>query len=215
MNQSKNYFLNLIFPIMWEILFVILFFFIIERPYRVYVNLGFYIGLVIYFVVIRKRFSFTELKKYLGQKKFWKYVFYTILGLIVAYLISQLPGILFPNLDYGMASMPANEPYSLTAFIISTIFLPCFGEELYFREAMICFDSKKTLIVTSIMGICLFAIEHAIAPLGFVQAALWGIPFALSYIKTKNIYVPMVAHFISDVLINGTAILYFFHTLIG
>lgn len=210
MKGNAKYFFNLFFPIMWEILFVTLFFFIVERPYRVYVNLVFYVGLVIYFVVIKREFSFTELKKHLSQKKFWKYVAYTILGLIIAYFISQLPGIVFPNLDYGMATMPANDPYSLTAFIISTIFLPCFGEELYFRKAMICFDSKKTLIVTSIMGICLFAIEHAIAPLGFVQAALWGIPFTLSYIKTKNIYVPMVAHFISDILINATAILYFF-----
>ncbi|WP_243129552.1 CPBP family glutamic-type intramembrane protease [Clostridium sp. HBUAS56017] len=36
------------------------------------------------------------------------------------------------------------------------------------------------------------------------MAMIWGIPFSISYIKTKNIYVPMMAHFIVNLIGNGS-----------
>lgn len=32
---------------------------------------------------------------------------------------------------------------------------------------------------------------------------VWALPLSLSYIKTKNIYVPMTTHFIGNLLGNG------------
>lgn len=32
---------------------------------------------------------------------------------------------------------------------------------------------------------------------------IWALPLSISYIKTKNVYVPMTAHFIGNLLGNG------------
>jgi len=35
---------------------------------------------------------------------------------------------------------------------------------------------------------------------------VWALPFSLAYITTRNIHVPMTAHAIASVLINGPTV---------
>lgn len=42
---------------------------------------------------------------------------------------------------------------------------------------------------------------------GIFLTILWGVPLSLSYIKTKNIYIPMTAHFLVNLLGNGVDVL--------
>lgn len=51
-----------------------------------------------------------------------------------------------------------------------------------------------------------YALEHALATWGIFLCMIWALPLSISYIKTKNIYVMMTAHFICNIVVNGVAI---------
>ena len=76
-------------------------------------------------------------------------------------------------------------------------------EETFFRKNMISFKNKKVLIITTMLSMFLYALEHSVSIWGIILTMLWALPLSISYIKTKNIYVPMTAHFIGNLLGNG------------
>ena len=41
-----------------------------------------------------------------------------------------------------------------------------------------------------------------------VLTMIWALPLSISYIKTKNVYVPMTAHFIGNLFGNGIDIIF-------
>ncbi|MHB8064544.1 MAG: CPBP family intramembrane glutamic endopeptidase [Ruminiclostridium sp.] len=98
---------------------------------------------------------------------------------------------------------------SLLAFALTTIFLPPIAEEAFYRKGIINFDKKDLLILTSIIGTILFASEHSLKPLGLLISSIWSVPFTISYIKTKNVYIPMTAHFICNFIMNGLTVVLF------
>lgn len=53
----------------------------------------------------------------------------------------------------------------------------------------------------------LYAAEHSLEPWGILLTAIWALPLTISYIKTKNVYVPMTAHFIGNILGNGATVI--------
>ena len=68
---------------------------------------------------------------------------------------------------------------------------------------MISFQNKRMLISTTLLSMFLYAIEHSLTIWGIFLTMIWALPLSISYIKTKNIYVPMTAHFIGNLLGNG------------
>ena len=91
----------------------------------------------------------------------------------------------------------------LFVFAISTIILPPITEELFFRKSIIAFKSKGILMFTALIGMFLYAVEHSLSIWGIFLTMIWALPLTVSYIKTKNIYVPMTAHLIGNLLGNG------------
>ena len=79
---------------------------------------------------------------------------------------------------------------------------------------MISFKSKSVLLITTILSMLLYALEHSIAIWGIFLSMIWAIPLSVSYIKTKNIYVPMTAHFIGNLLGNGIDVIMTIITMI-
>ncbi|MCM1105194.1 MAG: CPBP family glutamic-type intramembrane protease [Clostridium sp.] len=59
-----------------------------------------------------------------------------------------------------------------------------------------------------IFSMLLYAAEHSLKPWGIVLTMLWALPLSVSYIKTKNVFVPMTAHFIVNFLGNGTDVVF-------
>ena len=53
----------------------------------------------------------------------------------------------------------------------------------------------------------LYALEHAFTIWGIFLCMIWALPLSISYIKTKNIYVTMTAHFICNILVSGITII--------
>ena len=100
-------------------------------------------------------------------------------------------------------------------FSISTILLPPVVEEPFFRKNMISFENKGVLIITTILSMLMYALEHSLAVWGVFLVMIWALPLSISYIKTKNIYVPMTAHFIGNLLGNGIDVVFTIIALIS
>lgn len=113
----------------------------------------------------------------------------------------------FPNLDTGMIMLKRDTPARLIAFAISTMFLPAITEESFYRKSIISFRSKPALVLSAVFGMLLYAAEHSLKPWGIFLTAIWALPLTISYIRTKNVYVPMTAHFIVNVFGNGVTVI--------
>lgn len=191
-----------IIPIILESVFI-LSCFIFPKEYFIYTNFIFYLLLLIY-LCIKKDFSLKEwLSSVKSGKKFWKQVIITALFFVIAFIITIILENLFPNYNTGMIALRRNNWLRLIIFAISTIILPAITEETFYRKNMISFQNKRTLLCTTLLSMFLYAIEHSLTIWGIFLTMIWALPLSISYIKTKNIYVPMTAHFIGNLLGNG------------
>ena len=189
-------------PILIEIIFIMSCF-MIPKQYFIYTNFLFYLLLLIYFL-IKKDFSMREwLNNIKSGKNFWKQVMLTTIFFVLAFGITIFLESTFSNFDTGTIALKIDSWLKLIIFIISTIMLPAITEETFYRKNMISFKSKTILVVTTILSMFLYSLEHSLTIWGILLTMIWALPLSISYIKTKNIYVPMTAHFIGNVLGNG------------
>lgn len=203
----KLYIKKLIFPVLWEVLFIATCF-IYSEKYYIYTNFFFYLGIIVYFCVIGD-FKIKDLKENLKKgKKFWGPVLMTTVAMMGALAISSLVAGLFPETNDGMIGLARDNWFQLLIFTISTIIFPPLAEELFFRKAFIRFDSKVILVISALLGMVLYALEHSLAWLGIIQTIIVAVPLTISYIKTKNVYIPMVAHFFVNLIGNGTTVIF-------
>lgn len=202
----KEYIRKNIIPIIIEGVFI-LSCFLVPKEYFIYTNFLFYLLLLIYFCR-KKEFS---LKEWLGNKKsgkkFWKQVVLTALFFVAAFIITSILENSFPNYDTGTIALRRNNWLTLIIFAISTIILPPITEEAFYRKNLISFQNKKMLLCTTLLSMFLYALEHSLTIWGIFLTMIWALPLSISYIKTKNIYVPMTAHFIVNLLGNGTDVI--------
>ena len=203
----KKYVKMNLFPMIIEVIFIISCF-IVPREYFIYTNFCFYLILAIYFWY-RKDFSLKEwLHNLKSGKKFWKYVILTALGFIGAFVITVAFENMFSELNTGMIGLRRNSWITLIIFAMSTILLPPIVEEIFYRKNMISFENKGVLIITTLLGMLMYAFEHSIAVWGILLTMIWALPLSVSYIKTKNVYVPMTAHFIGNLFGNGIDVIF-------
>lgn len=203
----KKYIQKNLFPVIIELIFIISCF-VVSDDYHIYTNFLFYLVLAVYFI-LQKAFSFSEWKKnILGGRKFWIPVIITAAGFMTAFAVTILLEGAFPGLDDGMIGLKRNTWFKLLIFALSTIILPPVVEELFYRQSVIAFSNTKIMILTTLTGMFLYAIEHALSPWGILLVMIWALPLSIAYIKTKNVYIPMTAHFIVNLLGNGTDVIF-------
>lgn len=197
------------FPIMAEALFICCCL-AAPKEYLIYLDFLFYALLALYFY-IRKDFSLKEWMDALKSgKKFWVQVIRTILFFALSFALTSTLEKIFPDLDKGMLLLRAKSRLELFLFAASTIVLPPIVEETFYRKNLISFKSDRILISTTLLGMILYALEHALMPWGIFLCMIWALPLSISYIKTKNIYVPMTAHLICNLIINGITVVQLF-----
>lgn len=189
------------FPIIIEILFILWCLFI--QGYYIYINFLFYAILGIYFY-FRKDFSFKKWLLFLNSGiTFWKQVALTMFFFGIAFIFTNILENIFPYLNTGMINLRVDNGLELILFIGSTIILPPIVEEVFFRKNLTSFKNKKILILTMLLSMFLYALEHALVIWGIFLYMIWALPLSVAYIKTKNIYVPMTAHAICNIVVNG------------
>ena len=147
------------------------------------------------------------MKNLKGGKTFWKQVIVTTVFFLIVFGLTTALESFFPNLDTGMIMLKRDTPARLIAFAISTMLLPAITEESFYRKSIISFRSKPALVLSAVFGMLLYAAEHSLKPWGIFLTAIWALPLTISYIRTKNVYVPMTAHFIVNVFGNGVTVI--------
>ena len=193
-----------IFPIIVEVLFVLAC--LLFQGYYIYINFLFYVVLAIYFR-LRKDFSIQEwLNAIKGGNAFWKHVMLTILFFCLAFVFTNILENMFPYLSTGMINLKADNWLKLILFAASTIILPPIVEEVFYRKNLTSFKNGKILILTTLFSMFSYALEHTFTIWGIFLCMIWALPLSISYIKTKNMYVVMTAHFICNFVINGIAV---------
>jgi len=159
------------------------------------------LGIYFYF---RKDFSFKKWLLFLNSGiTFWKQVALTMFFFGIAFIFTNILDNIFPYLNTGMINLRVDNGLELILFIGSTIILPPIVEEVFFRKNLTSFKNKKILILTTLLSMFLYALEHALAIWGIFLCMIWVLPLSVAYIKTKNIYVPMTAHAICNIVVNG------------
>jgi membrane protease YdiL (CAAX protease family) len=204
--KNKRYWLMLIPAFVWHILYLV-FCNLFDKYTRVYFDLTFYLGIAVYFFLLRD-WRFSEWNRAIRKGRlFWFPVMFTILGMALMFGIGVGITILFKNMNDGMAVLGVNNWATLFSFALVTILLPPISEEVFYRKAIIAFDSKIVLLISTVVSILLYASEHSLMPVGLLQASLWAVPLSIVYIKTKDIYVCITAHFICNIIINGMTVI--------
>lgn len=207
MGKQKKQIISLILPITWHIIYLLSngsF----DKEHRVYCDLVFYFGIAVYFIAIGSislKSLWSEWKK---GKQFWLSVLFCMIGVVISFGVGIAISTLFPNTNDGINAFKIVDIPSLLAFALTTIFLPPVAEEAFYRKGIVNFDNKIMMIVTAIIGIILYTSEHSLRPLGLLISSIWAVPFTLSYIRTKNVYVTMTAHFICNVIMNGITVIF-------
>lgn len=180
----------------------------------IYFNAVFYWVLFIFYLRT-KQFRFDKLfANWKSGKEFWIGVALTFLGMLIAFAIGLLPSFLL-NTEDGIMAYRINSPLSLFLFVITLIPLPSVVEETFFRKNIISFRSNFAIVVTILLGSVLFGLSHTFNPIGVFSSFMWGIPLAIAYVKTKNIYIPITAHLMSNILMNGMDAAALFRDIVG
>ena len=204
--MKNKYIKSNIFPIFIELLFVVSCF-IVEKQFYIYTNFCFYLLLAIYFY-IRKDFSIKEWYNAIKSgKKFFIQVILTVVFISIAFYFTIILENIFPNLSKGMILLRADNWLKLILFLFSVIIFPPIVEETFFRQNLISFKNNKILVFTTLLSMFLYALEHSLRLWGIFLCMIWALPFSVSYIKTRNIYIPMTAHLICNLIINGVLII--------
>ncbi|SDQ31325.1 hypothetical protein SAMN04487837_1352 [Streptococcus equinus] len=196
---------NLI-PLIIEILFIVSYY-IFPKDDFIYVNAFFYVLLFVYFLISKDLNLKEWFLSFRSGKKYWIQVLLTFLGFMLAFILTTILEGIFPGLETGTINLRRDTWLTLGVFAISTILFPAITEETFYRKNLILFDSKKTVIITTILSMFLYACEHSLAPWGIFLTMIWALPLSLSYIKTRNIYVVMTAHFLGNLLGNGSDVI--------
>lgn len=196
---------NLI-PLIIEILFIISYY-IFPKDDFIYVNVFFYVLLFVYFLISKDLNLKEWFLSFRSGKKYWIQVLLTFLGFMLAFILTTILEGIFPGFETGTINLRRDTWLTLGVFAISTILFPAITEETFYRKKLILFDSKKTVIITTILSLFLYACEHSLAPWGIFLTMIWALPLSLSYIKTRNIYVVMTAHFLGNLLGNGVDVI--------
>ncbi len=159
-----------------------------------YTKAAFYACIILYF---RSVFSFATFKKCItGGKRYWVPVGITAGGVAAAYVITRiLDRTVFSGMEGDAISIWFNGPWETLLLLISTVFLAPVAEELFYRKGFIDFASPQLTFITAVAGMVLLAVQNTLSWVGVIEALIMAVPLAVSYIKTRNIYVPVLVHF--------------------
>ena len=204
----KSQIKNLAFPLIWELLFIV---FVIIAPFKtIYVLLVFYLVILVYFA---KDFSFKDyFSNFKDIKRFWIPVVLTIIGVQLAHMVNEnLIGPAFVDVADGIYHPTQDNSYiGELVHAITLLFLLPVGEELFFRKAIMNFDSAVSAIATFSLGLVLCGFTYACLPLGVVEYIVLSLPLAAAFFCTRNIYVPITVHMIFMMYQNLEGIIYDF-----
>ncbi len=196
-------------PLIWELAFIIATILMPKQAFHLF--FGFYLGLLVYFYFIYKQFSFRKLYKNFGRAlTFWLPVAATFAGLMLAnkfrtFLSLQFA---FKISEDAVSIIVHNDIVPTFFYALMMIVMKPVAEELFFRKALIQFDSKKQTIIFTILSLIMCALTRAHGPLGIIEWVIMALPVTIAYIVTRNIYISVMAHVLFEFYDNIYEVVY-------
>lgn len=129
-------------------------------------------------------------------------IIYILLGLVSMFCLSYFVNYfclilnLF-NKPSAVFSYAIDSPGVLIITLFSSALLPAVGEELIFRGLIFNGLKEKNTLFAVIVSSLFFALFH-FNPSQLLYPFLFGLLLAFAYSKTKNIFVPILIHFINN-----------------
>lgn len=204
----KIYFKTVAIPILIQGIFLLSVIFM-DQQFHIYTNTLFYVFIILFYYS-KEEYSFKALIDNLKSgNTFWNKVYITMLFCGVGFAISIVLPLILPNLNYSTINIKdSSSVINILIFAISTIILPPLAEEIFYRKNVIVLDKGNvTIVTTTVVSTMLYGANHAITTGGILSFMVIGIPFSIAYIKTQNVYVVMVAHFIINLVGNGMSVI--------
>ena len=168
-----------------------------------------YVMIIVYFIFKLKN-SFSDLKtdiaKVFSKDSIESILLVVVLNIFLSYGLLYLSDFIlntYPSLNFlvnfQLSSIYVNNSLSLVFGFIAIILVSPISEELIFRGVMLnrlklFFPTKFAILATSL----LFASLHSFGSI--TSAFIFAICMAVLYLKTDNIFVPMFAHFLNNLL---------------
>ena len=168
-----------------------------------YIHFLFY-ALILGYFVLRRDFSLEDWRNAAQDgESFWIPVLVTALSLALCFLVAGILNSRFSTEGSSIFRTAITSWLEILLFGITTMLLAPITEELFFRQSLIAGKNTGTLLLTALISLLLFALEHGVTPMGILTAVIWGIPFTAAYLRSGNVYIPMTAHLIVNLLGNG------------
>ena len=164
------------------------------RPVKtLYLFFVFYLVLFVYF---REGFSLKEFKSNLGKMRgFWIPVVITGIASFACYYfkINVIQRNLFmPDGTYSITW--ENSYIGEALYAVTIMFLGPISNELFYRKAVMNFSSIPATAASFLLGLMLCGLGSAYLPLGIIEAVILALPYAVSYMLTRNVYVTITVH---------------------
>ncbi|MBR5115757.1 MAG: hypothetical protein IK096_01700 [Lachnospiraceae bacterium] len=217
--EKKNGFRALIFPLVWEVIYVVSCLAILlrndKRHYGVtlYFMCVFYLGIMIWY---RKELSLKRfLKNFADTRGFILPVFCAAVGIAFAHAFMKFlcGGIFAGSVKMVYPLAYGNSILQTLLFAITVMVLKPIASELFYRKGMIRFSGSGLMILTAVLGCVLEAVAVSAAPLGLLEAVLLALPLVITYCVTRNIYVVIFVHLIFSIIVNMPDVIYDFMRL--
>ncbi len=156
----------------------------------------FFVFYLVLFVYFRDYFSITEYRyNFKRIKEFWVPVAITVVAAFLAnWAKVHLIQMHFIALDGTYSITWENSYLGEALYAITIMLLGPIASELFFRKAIMRFNSPQATVISFVIGLVLCCFSSAYLPLGLLEAAVLALPYAIAYLVTKNIYVPITVH---------------------
>lgn len=206
--SSKPYWVRNLFPVLLEAAYLICCF-RLPVNYLIFANFFFYLVLFLFYL-ITKNLTFRKFWMNVSSGvQFWKSVLIATVLFAASFGITALLEHFISALNPGFYPLIVSNGLTFVLFIITSLFLAPVVEETFYRGNLISVESKKLMIITTIVSILLYSIGHSSTWWGIISSVIWALPLTFAFIKTRNVYVVMLAHFIVNLVINIPIIISF------
>lgn len=161
------------------------------------------IGIVIFIAGIIANLDFKKsfkFNKFNAGKFFYSFMLYVGVYILANFILNLVSRV-FPNIvtDYSVIESFLNFDNLFLAILVTAVLPACF-EEILFRGVILNSFNKKYGAVTAVfVSALLFGIYHMNWLQG-IFAFILGIMLGYSYIKTNSLFVPMILHFINNLI---------------
>lgn len=206
--STKPYWQRNLIPVLMEMFFLL---FCFELPVKniIHVKFVFYIALLLFYI-FTKSISLKQLwRNVMTGFYFWKATLVCCLMYGAVYGITEVIINYVPTINLGFYPMTIAGPFTLVLFSITRLILAPIVEETFFRGNLISFHSKRFILLTSVVSVLLYAINSAFTPWAIIISIIWALPMTLIFLKTRNFYVTMGAHFVVSLIKNLPIIIKF------